>query len=245
MIGAGSTTSEISGTRAACPINGLNFAPEWAGTNVFLRSLPVADHVGELFDDELAAIEKASPLRRQTYSSGRVCARSVMADVGVEPCALVRQESGAARWPASLLGSISHTNEWAVAAVALPAMSKAASIGVDLEKIKPMEQGVIDLIATNAEREELSANRSPAWHATALFSFKESIYKCLSADFGQLIEFHDVQINDIASGRPVLHIKRAELNERCPPSQLELRMVVTSEHVFTLVWQRQDHLKAD
>jgi len=97
------------------------------------------------------------------------------------------------------------------------------------------------MIATTAEREELAAARSPAWHATALFSFKESLYKCLAPDFGKFIEFHDVQFHNLASGRPVLRLNRAELAQRYPVSQLELRMAVTAEHVFTLIWRRASH----
>ena len=200
---------ELPVDRESCPINGLTFAPEWAGTNIFIKSQPVADHVSELFDDELPAITKASQRRRDTFSSGRVCARSVMAQVGVPACALPRRADGSAQWPADIVGSISHTSDWAVAAVALPNMSEVTSIG--------------------------------AWHATALFSFKESLYKCLAPDFGKFIEFHDVQFHNLASGRPVLRLNRAELAQRYPVSQLELRMAVTAEHVFTLIWRRASH----
>ncbi len=220
----------------ACPINGLTFAPEWAGTNIFLKSLPVSDRMDELHPEELPAIEKAAELRRNTFSSGRSCARSVMAAAGLPGCALPRREDGSVQWPQGLIGSLSHTNDWAVAAVAVCSMCEAQSIGIDLERIKPLEEGVIKLIATPLEQQELSAANSKVWHATALFSLKESIYKCLARDFGKFIEFHDVEVRDLAGGRPVLSLKNAELAQRFDATQLQLRMAVTPQHVFTLAW---------
>lgn len=222
----------------ACPINGLAFAPEWAGTNIFLKSVSVADMSHELFDEERIAIASASQLRRNTFSSGRSCARAVMHSAGLPACALPRNDDGSVQWPHGLLGSISHTNDWAVAAVAVSSMCEAQNIGIDLERIKSLDDGVLRLIATPSEREELKAASSPTWHSTALFSLKESLYKCLARDFGQFIEFHDAEITEIASGRPILKLKRDELARRFPESSLELRMAVTPWHVFSLVWQR-------
>lgn len=223
---------------SACPINGLAFAPEWAGTNIFLKSQPVTDLSHELFDEERTVIASASQLRRNTFSSGRSCARAVMQSAGLPACALPRHDDGSVQWPGGLLGSISHTNDWAVAAVAVSSMCEAQSIGIDLERIKSLDEGVLKLIATPAEREELRAASSPTWHSTALFSLKESLYKCLARDFGQFIEFHDVEITEIASGRPMLHLNREELARRYQASSLELRMAVTPWHVFSLVWHR-------
>lgn len=226
--------------RGPCPIIGLTFAPEWAGTNVFLKSLPVTDMTAELFDEERNAVASAAQLRRNTFSSGRVCARAAMQEAGLTACALPRHDDGSVQWPNGILGSLSHTNDWAVAAVAVSAMCEARNIGIDLERIKPLGDGVLRLIATESEREELAGANSPSWHATALFSFKESLYKCLARDFGHFIEFHDVEITEIASARPVLRFKREALDQQYVSSHFELRMAVTPWHVFTLIWQRGD-----
>lgn len=224
--------------RGSCPINGLTFAPEWAGTNIYLQSQPVSDLTDELFDEERPVIATAAQLRQNTFSTGRSCARAVMLSAGLPACALPKQEDGSVLWPVGLLGSVSHTNDWAVAAVAVSAMCDAQSLGIDLEQIKVLDDGVLKIIAGAAELDELASSSSPAWHATALFSLKESLYKCLARDFGQFIEFHDVEITEIASGRPVLHLKRPDLASRYQVERLQMRMAVTPWHVFTLVWLR-------
>ena len=222
----------------ACPINGLTFAPEWAGTNIYLKSLPVADYVSKLHEEELPLIEKAAPPRRNTFSSGRHCARGLLREAGLPEATLLRCSNGAVRWPHGLIGSLSHTNDWAVAAVAVSDMCEAQQMGIDLERIKPLEEGVIKLIARGAELEELSATHLPVWHAMALFSFKESLYKCLASDYGQFINFHDVEITDVATGRPSLRFTNTSLARLYPVARLELRMAVTPLHVFTLIWLR-------
>ncbi|MBX2878738.1 MAG: 4'-phosphopantetheinyl transferase superfamily protein [Granulosicoccus sp.] len=233
--------SQSAPTPDESPINGLDFAPEWAGTNVFLACEPVRDRTSELQEQELAYIQRSMELRRNTFSTGRASARVALANAGIEPVALLRLEDGSVQWPDGIIGSITHTDYWAVSAVALSAMTEATAIGIDLEPIRALDQGVIELIATSEERDEIADQASPAWHATALFSLKESIYKCLRPSYGQFIEFHDVQIKGVASGRPELRFISRDLLRRYNENKLHLRMAVTHDHVFTLVWLHQDH----
>ena len=211
--------------RGPCPINGLTFAPEWVGTNIFLKSQPVIDCTDTLYDEERAVVAAAAPIRRNTFSSGRRVARAVMQEAGLPISALPKAADGSVVWPEGLLGSITHTNDWAVAAVAVAEMCEAKSLGIDLERIKPFDEGVSRMIATPVEMQELALSHSPAWYATALFSMKESIYKCLASDFGEFIAFQDVEITNLAGGRPSYQ-----------RSSLELRLAVTPWHVFTLAW---------
>lgn len=220
------------------PINGLTFAPEWAGTNLFLACEPVQDRVAQLFELETTYIEKSVALRRNTFSSGRACARSALAKAGLSPVSLMRNQDGSIKWPSGIIGSISHTDNWAVAAVAVSTMTEAVAIGIDLEPVRLLDDGVISLIATEPEQAEIRDQSSHAWHATALFSLKESIYKCLRPSFGRFIEFHDVQISDVASGRPHIKFLSRELLRRYDENAMELRMAVTPDHVFTLAWLR-------
>ncbi len=222
----------------SCPINGLRFAPEWAGTSIYLLSLPVADYSEELFAEELTSIATAADVRRATFSSGRHCARALLLDAGLPVTALPRQDDGSVQWPDGVMGSLSHTNDWAVAAVAATSMCEAQMLGIDLERIQALDEGVIKLIATPAEREALSASSSPLWLSTALFSLKESIYKCLARDFGQFFGFQDVQLSALQSGRPEVQFLHPELRARYFGRHLELRMAITPWHVFTLAWLR-------
>lgn len=204
-----------------------------------MACLPVHEREDELWPEEFDAIATAGPLRRRTFASGRACARAAMAEAGLPAVGLPRADDGAVVWPEGVTGSVSHTNDWAVAAVTVRAMSQAESVGVDLERIKPLEAGVLNLIATRAEQAELADTGNRHWHAVALFSIKESLYKCLRPSWGRFIGFHDVQLSDIAGGRPVVHFCTDALRTRYVSADVHLRMAVTPEHVFTLAWLRE------
>jgi len=220
------------------PINGLNFAPEWVGTNIHLKSLPIADYTAALFPEERLLVEEAGELRRRTFSTGRICIRQLLNDIGDEPGALLKSTDGSIVWPEDRIGSLTHTNTWAVSAVAIPEMSGARAVGIDLETIKPLAPRVMKHIATAAELQVLRQGPEVAWSGSAIFSLKESVYKCLRPSFGNFIRFHDVEIADLLGGRPRLRIPGNALARHCSAIDIELRLAVTADHVFSLAWWR-------
>lgn len=220
------------------PINGLEFAPEWAGTPIHFRCCQVSDYSPSLLPEESALVEKSVQLRQNTFSSGRYCARELLKTLGQPPNVLLRNADGSVAWPDGFTGSVSHTNEWAVAGVAVQGLSDAKSLGIDLEGIRPIGQTVLKHISTEKERQDLDKSTLQTWHVTALFGLKESVYKCLRPSFGSFIRFHDVEITDIASGRPRLTIVNPSLSQHCDSNQIELRLAVTPNHVFSLAWRQ-------
>ena len=227
----------MSTERTISPINGLEFAPEWVGTAIHFHCEPVSDHQADLFPEEWQLVENSVQLRKDTFSTGRHCARTLLNNMGHDSVALLRNSDGSIRWPDGIQGSVSHTNDWAVAGVAVEGLSEAVSLGIDLERIRPINQAVLKHIATENERKELSESVSQPWHSTALFGLKESVYKCLRPDFGSYIRFHDVEIINVASGRPQLRIVCPELIQHCGFAIIELRLAVTPEYVFSLAWR--------
>lgn len=220
------------------PINGLEFAPEWAGTPIHFKCCQVSDYSSTLFPEESVIVEKFAPLRRNTFSSGRHCARGLLETLGQAPTVLQRNADGSIAWPEGFAGSVSHTNEWAVAGVAVQDLSDAKSFGIDLESVRPLGQAILKHISTERERQDLSKSTLQSWHVTALFGLKESVYKCLRPSFGTFIRFHDVEITQIASGQPRLTIVNQNLAQHCGSNEIELRLAVTPNHVFSLAWRR-------
>lgn len=219
------------------PINGLEFAPEWAGTSIHLRCCELSDYLPTLLAEEAQLVAKSAQLRRNTFSTGRHCARELLRSLGQPSTPLLRNADGSVLWPEGFTGSISHTNEWAVAGVAVSGLSEASSLGIDLESIRPIGEAVLAHIATERERVELAKSSLQAWQKVALFGLKESVYKCLRPTFGAFIRFHDVEIMDIASGRPRLVIVNPSLSKHCDSDEIELRLAVTATHVFSLAWR--------
>jgi len=170
--------------------------------DVRLCAEAVADYTDELTPGETQVITSSVSIRQNTYSTGRHCAKAALREIDVHPRdyadGLLRKEDGAVDWPEPAIGSISHTNDWAVAAVA-KAGGRYASLGVDIERIDRVEKGVLRLIATDDERAYLESAYELRWGRVALFSIKESLYKCLRPLYGQFIGFKDVQISKLTT----------------------------------------------
>jgi 4'-phosphopantetheinyl transferase EntD len=98
-------------------------------------------------------------------------------------------------WPAGVLGSMTHCTGYAAAAVApLPRIS---AVGIDAEPDAPLPDGVLELVATPAERDRLTAARpesdGPNWDRL-LFSAKEAVYKAWFLLVGEWLDHQEAEI---------------------------------------------------
>ena len=131
-----------------------------------------------LFPVEEAAVARAVAKRRREFAFGRACARRAL---GMD-VAISLGQGGAPSWPAGFTGSITHTDDYAAAAVV-----RAGQLGIDVESLAHAAK-VPELLATVA----LPSER--AMPAALLFSAKESVYKCLYPTAGRFLEFRDVEL---------------------------------------------------
>jgi 4'-phosphopantetheinyl transferase EntD len=134
-----------------------------------------------LFDSERASIASAGESRRREFADGRTCARRALGLLGIAPVAIPAEESGAPRWPAGVVGSITHKGDYRAAAVA-PA-SQLRGLGIDAELNDALPDGVLASIALAGEREDverlLAAHTEVRWDRL-LFSAKEAVFKALA-----------------------------------------------------------------
>lgn len=132
-----------------------------------------------LFPDEHAVVTRAAETRRCEFITARMCAHKALAKLGVPPVPVIPGPQGAPRWPAGVVGSITHCDGYRAAAVARAA--EVMSLGIDAEPNESLpEGGMLRTIARAEERMRLSdlAIRMPGicWDRL-LFSAKESVYK--------------------------------------------------------------------
>ncbi|MDP9793648.1 4'-phosphopantetheinyl transferase EntD [Catenuloplanes nepalensis] len=128
-----------------------------------------------LFPAEEAAIARAVPKRRHEFTTGRWCARSALATLGLPPAPIVPGERGAPTWPPGTTGAITHCPGYRAAAVART--TTIASVGIDAEAHAPLPDGVLALVSLPAEREWISQAPPGTHWDRLLFSAKESVYK--------------------------------------------------------------------
>ena len=132
-----------------------------------------------LFPEEQAVIASAVEGRRREFATGRACARTALARLGLSTGAVGREPGGAPQWPEGTVGSITHCIGYRAAAVATA--KDVLSLGMDAESNEPLpDQGMLDLIASHDERgrlRELAAGTPGVSWDRLLFSAKESVYK--------------------------------------------------------------------
>jgi len=231
--------------------------PDWAqqfvGTGVAFDVREVDDYSEQLTVDELDAIKSAVSRRRNTYSSGRACARAALAGVGVSqgqyPDGLLKREDGSVGWPEGTIGSISHTDHWAIAAAAQTGQG-VLSFGIDLEVTHRLKPPILKTIATDNERTRLTQNSARSWESAAMFSTKESLYKCLRTHHGAFIGFREVEMliptepvsegGGLATYQPSISILSPALLQHFDEDRLRARVSVFDDLVLSVVSYRDD-----
>jgi enterobactin synthetase component D len=156
------------------------------------------DRVSELERCGLATPpERAVARRRVEFLAGRYAAALALEEFGSAERYVGRNDDGSPAFPAGTVGSISHAQGVAVAAVASD--SALASIGIDIEGVVTLERSreLSRLILDEAERtlvlRALGAG-SEALSFSLVFSAKESLYKCLFPLTREFLEFSDVRV---------------------------------------------------
>ena len=136
-------------------------------------------------DAELSAVPpeermlaaRAVPARQRELATGRRNARRLLARLGVPAAALAADADRVPLWPAGAVGSISHTRELCVVAVA--AAERYASLGVDVEDAARVQPELWEQVLVDEERAfiERQASSERVGFAAIVFSAKEAAYK--------------------------------------------------------------------
>jgi 4'-phosphopantetheinyl transferase EntD len=149
----------------------------------------------ELFPEELAVIARSVDKRRREFTTVRGCAREALARLGFDPLPILPGERGAPRWPAGIVGSMTHCEGYRACALALG--RDVRTVGVDAEPDAPLPEGVLDAIALTDELamlRDLEA-RAPGVHwDRLLFSAKEAVYKAWFPLAGKWLDFSEARI---------------------------------------------------
>lgn len=169
-----------------------------------------------LLPDEHAVIARASEKRRREFTTVRHCARQALAALGVPAAPIMPGERGNPRWPAGVVGSMTHCAGYRAAALAHAVST--TSIGIDAEPHLPLPDGVLDMISDADERRMLTAlhrTRDDLHWDRLLFCAKESVYKAWFPLTGRWLGFEDAEVaidGDLPDGD--LDTERGDDNER-------------------------------
>lgn len=164
-----------------------------------LASGPVTDHMAAIWPEERNQIAAAGPRRRRQFSTGRHLAHRAMAALGRAGGPVSRTADGGPIWPGGLVGSISHSGQLALAAVARA--EACGGLGVDLEEPARVGPHLYRRLFTAAERESLAQGDADPRLAGLLFAAKEAGYKLVQPRVGRYIGFQEAEVSvDWAGG---------------------------------------------
>ena len=139
---------------------------------------PEAEPIRKLFPAEEAMVRTAGPRRQAEFAEGRRCAHQALSRLGVPAAPVLAGRAGQPLWPAGVTGSITHCAGYRACAVARAA--DVAAIGIDAEPDAGLPAGLIESLASAAERARIGrlGAEAPvvAWDRL-LFSAKEAVAK--------------------------------------------------------------------
>jgi 4'-phosphopantetheinyl transferase EntD len=173
-----SQSTRPHGAAAPNPATLSTFVSELYPPGVAAAELSRPGDASLLYPEEAASIVRAVPKRAGEFAAGRLCARRALAEFGILGFALEMAPDRAPVWPASMVGSITHTEGFCAAVVA--ERRRFRSLGLDVEAaggVKCELWGHICIPAELAWLDSLPV-RDRACAATLIFSVKEAFYKC-------------------------------------------------------------------
>jgi 4'-phosphopantetheinyl transferase EntD len=143
----------------------------------------------DLYPVEIEAIAKASPTRRKEFSLGRRCARAALSQFGIPPCPIPANADRTPGWPASVVGSITHSGDYCGAAVAFE--TDFLGLGIDAEQVARVEPRLWQTFGSADELAYVLALPEECRQAAAaiMFSAKESFFKAQYGITGKWIGF--------------------------------------------------------
>lgn len=178
--------------------------------------------------------------RQLSFLGGRLCAARALEALGVADTVVRRAENGLPLWPTGVLGTITHHDAAAYAAVA-PASAYAA-LGMDSERLarRDAAEAIRTMCCTQAERVRWLGWCAAPLAETLIFSAKEAGYKAIHRFVKRFVSFAEFEVTalDWAAGRLQLSPAAASsLQGVILP--FEIRFHYTDDVMHTLVAERQ------
>ena len=162
---------------------------------------------------------RTAPRRRQAFTLGRAAARRALRQLGYGSPPILQGKHHEPLWPSGIVGSITHANGLALAAVGQA--ERFGGIGLDLEHHARWFPELSDQIAFGAEERWL-ASLPPEARVVAtleLFSAKESVYKAFFPRVQRYFGFEAVRLWRQGDARSFVGCFVEPLDPAYPPTR--------------------------
>jgi len=183
---------------------------------------------------ELQFIAHCAPKRIQDFAGGRACAHRALDELGLPGVSVLAGPRREPVWPAGIIGSITHTQGYAAAAVAR--QGELRSVGIDCEVMDSVDEDLWTRICTPAEVQRLAQlpRDERGRQAALIFAAKEAFYKCQFPLTREWVGFEDVAIEPLQWPAPAGRLQIVP----CKPLPLDAAVVagLVSRFMFRPPW---------
>lgn len=186
------------------------------------------------YPEEAQGLVKAVPKRCNEFIVGRRCARTALAQMGIEPKAMPPDERRVPQWPVGTVGSISHSIGLCCAVASRS--NTVACLGVDLETTTRISSGVIERVLHPLEVDFVSDDKG---YGSLIFSAKEAFFKAQYPFWEAWPNFEDLAFQvDTSTNRLNVIEVAAHLPSglRSATGRMQFRYAFFDNYVLTLCW---------
>ena len=202
MLGTAFMITDPSRTgQIACGAHRTQPNPHLVSPRVCYHSLNIADAAFALpLSPETRSrlpqsLQHATQKRQREFLAGRWCAEQALLRLGAASTYVAMAEDRTPIWPDGVVGSITHTGDFAAAAVAWAA--DIAGLGIDSEQVvdPATARDIADIcMVDEATLFKAADDHSFCEFCCLVFSAKEAVFKCLFPLTQRFLEFSDVRI---------------------------------------------------
>ena len=184
-----------------------------------------------LHPDERGACERHRGFRLASFVGGRLAAHGAIQGLGGPFTGIGTGPRGAPLPPQGISLSITHKKHLAIA---LAARSELGDLGVDLEDLAPIREGIADRVLRPEEVELIAGlPEDRRWIATVVrFSLKEAVYKALAPRLQRYIGFSEASVLLRTDGQAAVEL---HLESGPTPAEIDARFTWLDRAVLSTV----------
>jgi 4'-phosphopantetheinyl transferase EntD len=162
-------------------------------SDVLLLAAPVDNWMDKIDPAEREIVRQAVPSRQAEFSTGRMLAAQALEEIGTPFSAILRGPMNEPVWPAGTVGSITHTRE--ICLVAVATTKQTLGLGIDIEANCRDIDDLAHLILRPEERQTTASQDLPKKDAVrAVFCAKEALYKAIHGRARRFVDFQEVRV---------------------------------------------------
>lgn len=184
------------------------------GKNISFKEVKISNKLKKTLKEEEKILQTFSSVKRQLeFRAGRIAAHIALKKLQNKPSfpnksslPLLRGSKGEVLWPELLTGSISHSNEYAVAIVCKK--TDFSALGIDIEYTKKdINDSIYNRVLSQGELESIKKN-----HYLTCFSAKEAIYKAVYSKTQLSLGWQDISLFFTDKNELYANIKKESFN---------------------------------